>query len=121
MGTLLLTSKRGSKFSDTPRTFMASYSPLQMHDLDHQPEDTEGDILLPDKHTPEHSTADPSSKRPAWAALVLQVIAVICACTLYNVASASVSGQHNIQKLRQPNQFPGIELVGSPQQKERGT
>ncbi|KAG1847091.1 hypothetical protein C8R48DRAFT_615858 [Suillus tomentosus] len=98
---------------------MASYSPLQMHDLDHQPEDTEGDILLPGKHTLEHRTGDPSSKRPAWAALVLQVIAVICACALYNVASASVSGQRNIQKLRQPSQFPGIELVGSPQQKKR--
>ncbi|KAG1850795.1 hypothetical protein DFJ58DRAFT_716748 [Suillus subalutaceus] len=99
---------------------MASYSPLRMHDLDHQPEDGEDDILLPGRHiTSEHRTMDPRSKQPAWATLGLQVIAIICACALYNIASASVSGKRNVQGLRQPNQFPGIELVGDAQQKEK--
>ncbi|KAG2141415.1 uncharacterized protein EDB93DRAFT_1241772 [Suillus bovinus] len=99
---------------------MALYSPLRMHDLGHQPEDAEEDILLPGKHiTSEYRTVDPPSKRLAWAALVLQVIAVICAYVLYNIASASVSRQRNVQGLRQPNQNPGIELVGSPQQNQK--
>lgn len=99
---------------------MASYSPLQMHDLDHQPEDGEDDILLPSKHiTSGHRTMDPPSKRPDWTALGLQVIAVICACALYNIASASVPGKRDIQGLRQPNQFPGIELLGDPEQKQK--
>ncbi|KAG1850814.1 hypothetical protein DFJ58DRAFT_746375 [Suillus subalutaceus] len=62
---------------------------------------------------------DPRSKQPAWATLGLQVIAIICACALYNIASASVSGKRNVQGLHQPNQFPGIELVGGAQQKEK--
>lgn len=101
---------------------MASYSPLQMHDLDHQHEDAEDDTLLPGKRiTSEHRTVDPASKRPAWTALGLLVVAVICACALYSIASASVSGQRDVQGLRQPNQFPGIELVDDPQQQQKGT
>ncbi|KAG1764514.1 hypothetical protein EDD22DRAFT_845810 [Suillus occidentalis] len=101
---------------------MASYSPLQMHDLDHQQhEDAEDDTLLPGKHiASEHRTVDPASKLPAWTALALPVIAVICAFALYNIASASVSGQRGVQGLRQPNQFPGIELVDDPRQKQKG-
>lgn len=103
------------------RTSMTLYSPLRMHDLDHQHEDAEDDTLLPGKHiTSEHRTVDPASKLPAWVALALPVIAVICAFALYNIASASVSGQRDVQGLRQPNQFPGIELVGDPQQKQKG-
>lgn len=99
---------------------MASYSPLRMHDLDHQPEDGEDDILLAGKHvTSEHRTMDHPSKRPAWAALGLQVIAFICACALYSIASASVSRKREVQGLRQPNQFPGMELLGDPQQKQK--
>jgi hypothetical protein len=101
---------------------MASYSTLQMHDLDHQHEDAEDDTLLPGKHiASEHRTVDPASKLPAWTALALPVIAVICAFALYNIASASVSGQRGVQGLRQPNQFPGIELVDDPRQKQKGT
>ncbi|KAG1736943.1 hypothetical protein EDD22DRAFT_959693 [Suillus occidentalis] len=100
---------------------MAPYSPLQMHDLDHQHEDAEDDTLLPGKHiTSEHRTVDPASKLPAWTALALPVIAVICAFALYNIASASVSGQRGVQGLSQPNQFPGIELVDDPRQKQKG-
>jgi hypothetical protein len=63
---------------------MAPYSPLQMHDLDHQHEDAEDDTLLPGKHiTSEHRTVDPASKLPAWTALALPVIAAICAFALY--------------------------------------
>lgn len=91
-----------------------------MHDLEHQREDAEDDILLPSKHiTSEHRTVNPTSKRSAWTALGLPVIAVICACALYNIASASVSGKRNVQGLRQPNQFPGIEFVDDPQQKQK--
>lgn len=100
---------------------MASYLPLRMHDLDHQPEDAEDDILLPDKHiTSQHRAVDPPSTWPAWAALVLPAIAVICACALYSISSVSVSGQRSVKGLRHPNQFPGIELLGDPRQKERG-
>jgi len=84
---------------------MASYSPLQIHDLDHQPEDSEDDILLPSKHiTSGHRTIDPPSKRPDWTALGLQVIAVICTCALYNIASASVPGvrNHNSVGVKRP-------------------
>ncbi|KAG1728795.1 hypothetical protein EDB19DRAFT_1897364 [Suillus lakei] len=50
------------------------------------------------------STADTSSKQPAWVALGLPVLAVICACALYSIASASVTGQRrDTQGLRQPN------------------
>jgi hypothetical protein len=68
---------------------MVSYSPLQIHDLYHQPKDGEDDILLPSKHiTSGHHTIDPPFKRPDWTALGLQVIAVICMCTLYNIVHA---------------------------------
>ncbi|KAG1728803.1 hypothetical protein EDB19DRAFT_1745716, partial [Suillus lakei] len=67
-----------------------------------------------------HRTADTPSKQPAWVALGLPVLAVICACALYSIASASVTWQrHDTQGLRQPNQYPGIELVDDPQQKQK--
>lgn len=44
---------------------MASYSPLQTHDLDYQPQDAEDYVLLPGKHiTSEHHTAGSLSKWP---------------------------------------------------------
>jgi hypothetical protein len=87
----LLLTRTGSNndFSDidTPRTSITSFSPLQMHDLDHQPQDAEDDILLPGKLiTSEHRTVGSSSKRPAWVALGLPVKLRAC------IASASIYG-----------------------------
>ncbi|KAG0705822.1 hypothetical protein DFH29DRAFT_904992 [Suillus ampliporus] len=90
---------------------MVSYSPLRMHDPEHQLEDSEKAILLPSKHfISEHHTADPPSKWPAWAALGLSVFAAVCACTLY-IASAGVSGWADVHGLRQPNPCLGLEFI----------
>lgn len=100
---------------------MVSYSPLRMHDLDHQPEDSEDVILLPSKKAnSEYGTAYSVSKWPAWAALAHSLLAIICACTLYIIASARVSERRDAHGLRQPNQFPGLELVNDHQQQQKG-
>ncbi|KIK31897.1 hypothetical protein CY34DRAFT_814471 [Suillus luteus UH-Slu-Lm8-n1] len=58
---------------------MASYSPLRMHDLEHQPEDSEDVIILTSKKAnSEYRTADPLSKWPALAALAHSLLAIIC-------------------------------------------
>ncbi|KAG1728836.1 uncharacterized protein EDB91DRAFT_1339135, partial [Suillus paluster] len=103
-----------------PRTFMASYSPLRMHDLEHQPEDESEDaILLPSKQfISEHRTADSPSEWPTWTALGLSVLAIVCACTVY-IASASVSWPRDAYELRQPNQFPGLEYIDEPRQQQK--
>ncbi|KAG0705814.1 hypothetical protein DFH29DRAFT_1029081 [Suillus ampliporus] len=90
---------------------MASYSPLQMHDQEHQLEDSEDAILLPNKHfISEHHTTDPPSKWPAWATLGLSVLAVVCACMSY-IASASVSEWGDARGLYQPDQYPGLQFI----------
>ncbi|KAG1748352.1 uncharacterized protein EDB91DRAFT_1327650 [Suillus paluster] len=98
---------------------MASYSPLRMHDLEHQPEDSEDAILLPSKQfISQYRTADPPSEWPAWTALGLSVLAVVCACTVY-IASVSTSGLRDAHGLRQPTQFPGLEFIDEPRQQEK--
>ncbi|KAG1735315.1 uncharacterized protein EDB91DRAFT_1083769 [Suillus paluster] len=100
---------------------MASYSPLRTHDLEHQLEDSEDANLLPNKHfISEHCTAavDPPFEWPAWTALGLSILAVVCACTVY-IASASVSGPRDAHGLRQPNQFPGLEFIDEPRVKQK--
>lgn len=100
---------------------MASYSPLQMHVLEHQPEDSEDFIQLPSKKAnSEYRTTDSLSKWPAWAALAHSLLAIICACTLYIINSACVSERRDAPGLRQPNQFPGLELVDDLQQQQKG-
>ncbi|OJA16843.1 hypothetical protein AZE42_03621 [Rhizopogon vesiculosus] len=98
-------------FSDRAlRTFRTSYSPLQMHDLEHQLEDSEDAILLPSKRfIPDH-TADPLSTWTTWTTLVLSVLAIACAFALY-ITPASISGRHDVHGLRQPNQYPGLEFI----------
>ncbi|KAG0700227.1 hypothetical protein DFH29DRAFT_832760 [Suillus ampliporus] len=97
---------------------MASYSPLQMHDLEYQLEDSgEETILLPSKgFISEPHKTDPASKWPTWATLGLSVLAVACACALY-VASASISGRRNAYGLRQPSQYPGLEFADELERK----
>jgi hypothetical protein len=122
VGSLPLTSKMlNNWFSDTLRTFMASYSPLQVHDLEHRLEDSEDAILLPSKHfISEPHIANPPSKWSIWAALGLSVFAVACACTLY-ITSARISEQRDAHGLRQPNQYPGLELIDELREKQTGT
>ena len=97
---------------------MESYSPLQMHDLEHQPEDSEEDVtLLPSKRfISEPNTTDPPSKWSTWATQGLCILAVACACALY-IVSANISGSRDAHGLRQPNQNPGLEFVMELQQK----
>jgi len=59
---------------------MTSYSPLRMHDLEHDhPEDSEDIILLPGKHfTFEPPATDPPSKWSSLAVLGLSILAVAC-------------------------------------------
>jgi len=105
-------------FSDTRRTFMESYSPLQMHDLEHQPEDSEEDVtLLPSKRfiSEPHATHPPSTWS-TWATQGLSILAVACAFALY-IASANISGSRDVHGLRQPNQNPGLEFVNELKQK----
>lgn len=82
-----------------------------MHDLEYQLEDCgEEAILLPSKDfISEPRKADPAFKWSTWAKLGLSVLTVAFACALY-VTSTGISGQHNVHGLRQPSQYPGLEL-----------
>jgi hypothetical protein len=92
-----------------------------MHDLEHQPEDSEDVILLPSKNVNyKHRTADTLSRWLTWATLGHSVLAVIFACALYTIVSAGVSGQRNVHGLRKPNQFPGLALVSDLRQQQNG-
>jgi len=107
-------------FSDTPSTFMASYVPLQMHDLEHQVEDEQA-VLLPSNHfISEPHTANLPYKWSTWATLGLSILAASCACTLY-IASARISWRRDAHGLRQPNQYPGLELIDALREKQTGT
>ena len=107
-------------FSDTPRTFMASYVPLQAYDLEHQLEDSEEAILLPSNHfISEPHTANCPYKWPTWATLGLSILAASCACILY-IASARISWRREAHGLRQPNQYPGLELIDALREKQTG-
>ncbi|OJA07882.1 hypothetical protein AZE42_11592 [Rhizopogon vesiculosus] len=74
-------------FLDTRRTLIASYSPLRMHDLEYQPEDSgEEAILLPSKDfNSEPHKVDPASKWSTRATLGLSVLVVARACASIQV------------------------------------
>ncbi|KAG1876363.1 hypothetical protein F4604DRAFT_1680529 [Suillus subluteus] len=91
-----------------------------MHDLEYQLEDYGEDAVLlhSEGFISEPRKADPASKWSTWAKLGLSVIIVASACALY-VISASNSGQHNAYGLRQPSQYPGLELSEELGNKDR--
>lgn len=97
---------------------MTSYVPLQAYDLEHRLEDSEEAILLPSNHF--ISEPHTAYKWPTRAILGLSVLAASCACMLY-IVSARIPWQREVHGLRQPNQYPGLELIDEIQKKQIGT